>query len=216
MRDLPKPPPDVVRITATWDVNTDVVTTGWWLFAPGADVADYAQLNTLLGDFFFTPLSALISLVSSDTSVVLLRCVTFGASGIIADLSPAPNAGTLDGSTALNAAMVLTWRTGDRFIGSKTHTWLPLSRSNLGADKRRLSALGYAEGGARAIDFLNGVNGLTSPDGARCVLVAVHRAAAGAPLPSSTMSPVLSAKASPIVGTLQRRTASAPRAPSVP
>lgn len=214
VRGLPAPPSDVVRVEAMLDVNGDVVTTGWWVFAPGADVATTAQLETLLGDVFIGPCAPMLSLLSTDTQIVNLRCVTFGASALQVDLQPVFNIGALDGTTALNSALVWTWMTGVRAHGSRTHNWLPLSRSNLGADKRRLSGLGFAEAVRQAINFRDELNAVHSPDGGLCVLVALHRSSGGVPLVASQMLPVQAAKASPIVGTLQRRTATAPRAPS--
>jgi hypothetical protein len=214
VRGLPPLPPDVVEIIATWDVNGQLVTTRWSVFAPGADGATAGQLNTLLGDFFFSPAHDAIDLLSSDTSLVQLQCVTGPANGLIVTLTPAPNVGPLDGSTALNAALVWTFKTGEHRVGSHMHVWLPLSRSNLGADKRRLSPLGFTEAAARALDFMQHVNATASPDGAACVLVAVHKQRAGVPLAHAEFSPVVFATASPIVGTLQRRVRSAPRSPS--
>lgn len=196
------------------DVNGELVSTAWWVFAPGSDVATVPQINAMLGGWYLFPIAELLPILSTDTSVSFLRCVTPPANGITVDFSPAPNLGALDGTTALNAALVWTYLTPERRIGAHTHSWLPLSRSNLGADKRRLGALAYAEASAQAGRFLSEANSVTSPDGGSCVLVALHRQRAGVPLSSSLMVPIVSAVASPIVGTLQRRAASAPRAPS--
>jgi hypothetical protein len=206
VRGLPPLPPDVCRIETVWQLNSvQECSTSFNVFAPGSSSATTLQLSTLLGAFFFTPLQDLLTVIGTDVSCSALRLTTSGSAPFVVQEVPASNAGALTGSQALNAALVLTWRTAEPRVGGRSHTFLPLSGMLLDDDKVRLKSVSYSEAASAARTFVQHVSEMLSPDGATCALVVVHRSQGGAVLPVARMSFVELGDASPFVGTLQRR-----------
>lgn len=209
MRGLPPPPPDFILIEAAWDINgRATVTSGWWLFAPGADSADPLQLETLLGDFFFGPLQDVLQVLPADTSCSVLRLSSYGTLRNRVTYAPAPNVGAVGNSEALNAALVWTWRTSRAGKGQDGHTWLPLSSTFVDDDKRSLKAVSWSQAQAAARAFALHVNALVSPDAGLCVFAIVHRSRAGRPLVTAEWEPVALGDACPHVATMSRRISS--------
>lgn len=206
MRGLPPPPPDVCRVTTLWNVNTSAVcSNSFWIFAPGVDAATTAQLETLLSDFFFTPMADLLGVVGSDVSCEVLRLSRWGIEPFELIVAPAPNAGSLSETTALCAAAVLTWRISVPRVGGRSHTFLPLSEDLIDSSRTRITSIGYSQLQAAARSFVQDTNTVLSPDGATCVLVTVSRSLGNTPRPASLMVPIELGDASPVIGTLRRR-----------
>ena len=205
MRGLPPPPDEVVRLTSTFAVADGECSSSWWLLAPGAPFAGDAELRAIATGWVFYVQTDLLSRLGADVRVDMLRVESFGANALVVEDIPAPNAGALAGTTALNASAVITWHTQERGIGSRSHTFLPLSRDHLAANKQQLREVGFAEISALGIRMIADVTNIPSPGGGVCTLGTVHRALAGAPLPSSTFAPFVGAVASRNVGTLDRR-----------
>jgi hypothetical protein len=205
MRGLPPPPDEVVRLTATFAVADGECSSSWWLLAPGASVASDADLRNIAADWIFYVNADLLARLGADVRVDVLRVESFGPNALLIEDIPAPNAGALDGSTALNACAIITWHTGERRIGSRARTYLPLSRSHLAANKQQLREVGFAEISALGIRMIADVTNIRAPGGGVCTLGTLHRSSAGAPLGSSVFAPFFGAVASRDVGTLDRR-----------
>jgi hypothetical protein len=205
MRGLPPPPPDVMQLTAQFDVDAGAVTNSWWVFAPGADGATTLQLSAIAAAWFFSCLPDLLSVLPISCSCSVLRLRTFGVAPLDVAEQPAPNAGALGATQVLNSAAVMTWRTSTKRLGGNAHTWLPLTDDLVGDDHRQLHPISWSQLQSAARLYVNHVNALTSPDGALCVLAVVRRSSQGAPLAHSLLDPVVLGDASRFVGTLQRR-----------
>jgi hypothetical protein len=185
--------------------DSQSVTTGWHVFAPGADVATTVQLETLLGDFFLQCVPDLLSVLGTDTTCGALQVSTFGMQPAVVRYAPAANVGATGTTNPINGALCLTWRTFERGSSSLGHTFLPLSDSLVDSDHAHLKSISWSQAQAAARSFSTHLNAIASPDGALCVFVVVSRSVDAAPRPHSLMFPVVLGDASPFVGTLHRR-----------
>jgi hypothetical protein len=206
VRGLPPPDPNVVFVEAVWDVGpVQECTTGWHLFAPGADSATFSELETLLGQFFLFCVPDLLDLLGTDVSCSTLRLTSYGSEPLVVSFVPSSNVGATGTTNPINSALVLTWRTGLRGASGLGHTWLPLSDTFVDDDHARLKSIAYSQAASQAFAFLGHVNALISPDGATCFLAVIRRSLSGTPLHTALTIPVEGADASPFVGTLRRR-----------
>lgn len=209
MRGLPPLPFDFVTLTIGWAVNDGRCTTSHHIFNPGSHAASTADLSSFVSQWFLQALPQLLPLLGTDTSASTCRLSTVGSEALVYRQLLAPNAGASGTSNPLNGNLCLTWRTNQRGQGGKSHTLLPLSDTLVDTDHKSLRQISWAFAVSQANLYLEAINAIVSVDGGSCVLACVNRSRAGAPLPSSTWLPVLSADASQRVGTIQRRARSA-------
>lgn len=218
MRGLPPPPPDTPFFEAVWDISQAVsVTTGWYVFAGGADAASGPVLNALLGSFFLGPIADLLSILGTDVTCSVLRLTTGGSQPQTIQYAPAFNVGAIGTTNPINGALVLTWRVFRQGRGHSGHTWLPLSDEFVYEDHSRLKTVSWAQAQSAAISFNVHVNGMTAPDGSNCTQVVLERSQGGVPLPVTRSNAVVQGDASPLIGTMRRRIAKGPRvSPGLP
>jgi hypothetical protein len=206
MRGRPEPPLDVCSIEAVWTISGESeVTNTFHVLAPGSWDATYPQLDTLLGDFFFSAVPDLLSILPTDTTLSVLRLETYGSSPSLVQYEPAANVGAVGTSNPLNGAVVLTWRTYRRGAAALGHTFLPLSDAFVETDHQRLKGISWSQCQSAAASFVQHINAIASPDGGVCVFVVVSLSSLGAPRVEGLAIPVELGDASPFIGTLRRR-----------
>jgi hypothetical protein len=205
VRGLPPLPTDILRLTAYLRVLEGWCSIEQHIWNPGSSTAGIPDLQAFAAQWFFSPLGDLSGICPANTSFSALRLSTSGPAHLTYTEPLAPNTGPFGSVTSLNAAVCLTWLTGEAGTGSKSHTRLPLAEEYIDLDRQSLTAFAYDAAGSAAGGYVSHVNALVAVDGALCVLACVHRSRHGSPLASSTWSPVLDGVASPRVTTLRRR-----------
>lgn len=214
---LPPVPSGVGRVEVTWAIGTvpsSEVSNGFWIYSSGLEARGETVLQQLLSDWIATPLNTLLSLVPNNVSPSTCRLTTYGVTPLRIIL---PGPAALGGGgpcTAINAALVLSWRSALAGQGSRSTTWLPLPRDAMDGDCQMLttSAYGSAQGAANA--YLNQVNSLVLVGGGSVEMVTLSRRSSSAPFGPASFSPVVYGHPARFVGTLDRRIRSRGRAPT--
>lgn len=215
---LPAVPSGIAHIDLTWAVGvvpSSSCTNGFWIFSPGIEFQDEPDLQMLLGDFLVDPLNDLLSLVPSDVSPATCRLTTYGPTPLSITLPGPPSSGAGSSSSAINAALVLSWRSHLPGQSARSTTWLPLSTDDVDSGRRLLATAAYGSAQGTANAFLNHMNALVRPDGTPVTFVTLHRRTATGPAVAAEFSPIVYGHPSPFVGTLQRRIRSRGRTASV-
>lgn len=200
-----------------WSIGTvpsSTCTNAWWIYSPALESYGETDLQTLLGNWILTPLNTLLSLLPSDVSPSLCRLTTYGITPLTITLPGPPASGGGSSSSALNAALVLSWRSALAGQRSRSTNWLPLPVDDVSGNRQQLttSAYGSAQGTANA--YLNQMNALIVGTSGPVEFVTLHRRTAAGGAPAASFSPVVYGHPSVYVGTLDRRIRSRGRAPS--
>lgn len=205
MRGLPAQPADVAHLELVYDVDGSPASTDHWLFVPGLQTLDYSALRSLWGQVWFQAVQYLVPLMAAAGSVRACRLARAGSAPLEVYDEIAANHGAGGGCQTLNAAIGIYWTVQFAGRGRGAHTRLPAFPDDFTDDHVHVNALGYAEVGARATDFLNAINALASPAGGTCSLVTLHRQQSGAPLAVAEPRAIVSARPTEHVATLRRR-----------
>jgi hypothetical protein len=192
----------VIRLTQSWDVNSVVCSTSWWLFDPGGASAEPSALETIGGAFFSTCIPSLLEL---QHNAVMPTTCRLAENGVTVVLGAPPAVGAWEGGEANNCAGGLRWAFQGRGRRSWSMTYVPGLPSVFVADGYRINELGFGNMKASGTDFLNAMNLLSGGSGSTLVLGTLQRVLNEAPLGASAFAPYDSCSPISKVVTIRRR-----------
>jgi hypothetical protein len=205
MRGLAQPPDTVARLTV--DVLADGArsSTGWWLYSPFWATALPSDLYSTLAQLNFAVVSFVNACTAAAASCNVLRLTTYRSDQISIVTGTAPNLGAWGGMTPNNVATAVHWLTGDRGSGGQCITYMPAFPDDFTDDHLTVNDTGVTNVRNAAGTFLNAVPTCTSPTISSLALATLHRARAGVPLVTPTVSLIEGANVALKIGRCSRR-----------
>lgn len=215
---LPPVPSGIGHIQLTWAIGavaSSSCSNGFWIYSPALESYSPSDLQALQGLFLTDPLNDLLSLVPNDVSPSTCRLTTYGVTPITIINPAPPSSGAGGACSALNAALVLSWRSALRGPRYRSTTWLPLPSDDVDSGRRLLSTTAYGSAQGTANAFINHMNAMTVGAGQPVEFVTLHRRTAAGGDTVASFSPVVYGHPSQLIGTLDRRIRFGDRVPSL-
>lgn len=189
MIGLPPPPDDVAQLTAGFAIDGSYASCSWWVLIPGLEGLTFTEFRALqsllsgvVSDFY-------TAITHSGTIFATCRLRSFGASPYFFEGPPSSSHGAWTGGQAMQAAVGLSWKTGESGKHHGGYTWVPGLPDLFTDDHVHLNDTGFVNALDAANGFIAGVNALTTPLPTALVLGTLHRQVAGAPLGTSVFAP---------------------------
>lgn len=205
MRGLPPPPAGVLGLTPHFDIDGAAATFTHHIAVPGCDLASIGQLETWLNTYMTVLLALTTAISHASASASRVDLQRWGVSNLRLTFPCPPNLGAWTGGAVATAASVIAWGIEAGGRGQEGHTFVPGFPDVFTDNHVDVNATGVGNIQAAAVTYLNALGALPGVSGGNCALGVVHRSASGAPMAVATFSPVLYARASRVLGTLDRR-----------